>query len=77
MALYLVVLLFALFSWLLWPKAFSKMAVILLISAFLIHTAGLIARMYLQGRPPVTNLYSSAIFVGWASVLLCIIMERF
>jgi ABC-type transport system involved in cytochrome c biogenesis permease subunit len=77
MALYLVVLLFALFSWLLWPKTFSKMAVILLISAFLIHTAGLIARMYLQGRPPVTNLYSSAIFVGWASVLLCIILERF
>ncbi len=31
--------------------------------------------MYLQGRPPVTNLYSSAIFVGWASVLLCIILE--
>ena len=77
MALYLFVLLFALFSWLLWPKTFSKMAVILLIGAFLIHTAGLIVRMYLQGRPPVTNLYSSAIFVGWASVLLCIILERF
>jgi ABC-type transport system involved in cytochrome c biogenesis permease subunit len=68
--------LFALFSWLLWPKTLSKMAFILLIGAFLIHTAGLIVRMYLQGRPPVTNLYSSAIFVGWASVLLCIILER-
>jgi ABC-type transport system involved in cytochrome c biogenesis permease subunit len=77
MALYLIVLLFALFSWLLWPKTLSKMAVILLIGAFLVHTAGLIVRMYLQGRPPVTNLYSSAIFVGWASVLLCIILERF
>jgi ABC-type transport system involved in cytochrome c biogenesis permease subunit len=77
MALYLVVLLFGLFSWLLWPKTLSKMAVILLIGAFLIHTAGLLVRMYLQGRPPVTNLYSSAIFVGWASVLLCIILERF
>ncbi|MBV8815873.1 MAG: cytochrome c biogenesis protein CcsA [Verrucomicrobia bacterium] len=77
MALYVAVLLFALFSWLLWPKTLSKTAVILLITAFLIHTAGLIVRMYLQGRPPVTNLYSSAIFVGWASVLLCIILERF
>jgi ABC-type transport system involved in cytochrome c biogenesis permease subunit len=77
MTLYLFVLLFALFSWLVWPNTLSKMAVILLISAFLFHTAGLIARMYLQGRPPVTNLYSSAIFVGWASVLLCIILERF
>ena len=44
---------------------------------FLIHTLGLVTRMYLQGRPPVTNLYSSAIFVGWASVLLCIVLERF
>jgi len=76
MALYLIVLVFALFSWLLWPKTLSKMAFILLIGAFLIHTAGLVVRMYLQGRPPVTNLYSSAIFVGWASVLLCIILER-
>jgi ABC-type transport system involved in cytochrome c biogenesis permease subunit len=77
MVLYLIVLLFALFSWLLWPRTLSKMAVTLLIGAFLIHTAGLVVRMYLQGRPPVTNLYSSAIFVGWASVLLCIILERF
>src|SRR5258707_12063975 len=33
--------------------------------------------MYLQGRPPVTNLYSSALFVGWGSVLLCLFLERF
>ena len=33
--------------------------------------------MYLQGRPPVTNLYSSAIFIGWTSVLLCLFLERF
>jgi ABC-type transport system involved in cytochrome c biogenesis permease subunit len=32
--------------------------------------------MFLEGRPPVTNLYSSAIFVGWAAVLLGIILER-
>jgi ABC-type transport system involved in cytochrome c biogenesis permease subunit len=31
----------------------------------------------LQGRPPVTNLYSSAIFVGWGAVLLCLFLERF
>lgn len=32
--------------------------------------------MYLQGRPPVTNLYSSAIFVGWGIVVLCLFLER-
>jgi ABC-type transport system involved in cytochrome c biogenesis permease subunit len=33
--------------------------------------------MYLEGRPPVTNLYSSAVFIGWGSVLLGIFLERF
>ncbi|HVC08800.1 MAG TPA: cytochrome c biogenesis protein CcsA [Elusimicrobiota bacterium] len=45
-------------------------------SAFLVHTAGLIARMLIQGRPPVTNLYSSAVFVGWAAVAAALLMER-
>jgi ABC-type transport system involved in cytochrome c biogenesis permease subunit len=77
MVLYLIVLLCALLSWLKWPKTLGKTALILLLLAFLIHTAGLVTRMYLQGRPPVTNLYSSAIFVGWGSVLLCLFLERF
>jgi ABC-type transport system involved in cytochrome c biogenesis permease subunit len=33
--------------------------------------------MYLEGRPPVTNLYSSAVFIGWGAVLLGIFLERF
>jgi ABC-type transport system involved in cytochrome c biogenesis permease subunit len=77
MGLYLIVFLFALVSWLKWPKTLGKTAVILLLFAFLLHTAGLATRMYLQGRPPVTNLYSSAIFVGWGAVLLCLFLERF
>jgi ABC-type transport system involved in cytochrome c biogenesis permease subunit len=77
MTLYVIVLVFGLLSWLVWPKMLGRTAMILLVGAFLIHTFGLVTRMYLQGRPPVTNLYSSAIFVGWASVMLCIILERF
>jgi ABC-type transport system involved in cytochrome c biogenesis permease subunit len=77
MVLYVIVLIFVLFSWLKWPKTLGKTAVILLVCAFLLHTAGLLVRMYLQGRPPVTNLYSSALFVGWGSVLLCLFLERF
>ena len=77
MTLYVLALVFALFSWLAWPRILGKTAMILIVGAFIIHTVGLVVRMYLQGRPPVTNLYSSAIFVGWASVLLCILLERF
>lgn len=41
----------------------------------LVHTWALVIRMYLTGRPPVTNLYSSAIFIGWGCVLLTLAME--
>jgi ABC-type transport system involved in cytochrome c biogenesis permease subunit len=31
--------------------------------------------MWLEGRPPVTNLYSSALFIGWGAVALCLVLE--
>jgi len=49
----------------------------LLSAAVLVHTLGLGARVILQGRPPVTNLYSSAVFVGWVAALLGLLSERF
>ena len=76
MVLYLEVFICALLSWLIWPKTLGRTALILLVAAFVIHTAGLLIRMYIQGRPPVTNLYSSAIFVGWGIVVLCLFLER-
>jgi ABC-type transport system involved in cytochrome c biogenesis permease subunit len=45
--------------------------------AFAAHTFGLLARMYVEGRPPVTSLYSSALFIGWGAVLLCVFMEKY
>jgi len=42
----------------------------------IVHTVGLVARILIQGRPPVTNLYSSAVFIGWVIVLLGIVLER-
>ena len=33
--------------------------------------------MVLEGRPPVTNLYSSAIFIGWGACILGLVLERF
>jgi ABC-type transport system involved in cytochrome c biogenesis permease subunit len=41
-----------------------------------VHSFALVARMYISGRPPVTNLYSSAIFIGWGCVLLGLALER-
>jgi len=46
-----------------------------MICAFIPHTFAIIARCFLSGYPPVTNLYSSAIFIGWAAVLAGIVLE--
>jgi len=74
--LYVTVFLAACFSWLGLTRTLNRGAFQLLIIAFLLHAFGLVARMVIQGRPPVTNLYSSAIFVGFCAVLLSIVLER-
>src|SRR6185503_4449266 len=45
--------------------------------ALVVHSGGLITRMVLEGRPPVTNLYSSAVFIGWGACVLGLLLERF
>jgi cytochrome c-type biogenesis protein CcsB len=76
MTLYVCAFLLAIFSWLKWPQVLGRSAFWLLAIAFAATTAGIIARMWLEGRPPVTNLYSSALFVGWGAVGLCLILEK-
>lgn len=49
---------------------------LLLFMTLAVHSAGLIYRMVLEGRPPVTNLYSSAIFIGWGACVLGLVLER-
>ncbi|MEP6820793.1 MAG: cytochrome c biogenesis protein CcsA [Chthoniobacterales bacterium] len=77
MVIYVLIFLLACASWLIWPEKLGRYAFALLLVTFVVHSAGLIIRMYLEGRPPVTNLYSSAVFIGWGSVLLGIMLERF
>lgn len=79
MQLYVLVFLIVCISWLRWPKELGKAAFWVLVLAFIIHTFGLLSRMYIQERyfVFVTNLYSSAVFVGWGAVLLGTFLERF
>lgn len=75
--IYVVVALLVMSSWLLWPAPLLSTANKLLVLALIIHTVALVIRVYLSGRPPVTNLYSSAVFIGWGTVLLSLFIERF
>lgn len=49
-----------------------------LVVVFAVHSFTLLSRMYLMDRPLVfvTNLYSSAVFIGWAVLGLCLLLER-
>jgi len=77
MIIYVLAGLLAVSFWFNLSETLRRSAMWLIMLAFVIHTAGLVYRMVLEGRPPVTNLYSSAIFIGWGSVLLGMILERF
>jgi ABC-type transport system involved in cytochrome c biogenesis permease subunit len=77
MWLYVLAFLVAVVSWLMWPVELGRAAFWLVGIAWLLATTGIIARMVLEGRPPVTNLYSSALFVGWIAVAFCLALEYF
>jgi ABC-type transport system involved in cytochrome c biogenesis permease subunit len=74
--LYLVAFLLAIFSWLGWSAPLQRTGFWVMGLAFAATTIGIATRMWLEGRPPVTNLYSSALFVGWGAVGLCLVLER-
>jgi ABC-type transport system involved in cytochrome c biogenesis permease subunit len=75
MLLYAAAFLVAVASWLKWPEALGRSALVLVALAWAAATTGIVTRMLLEGRPPVTNLYSSALFVGWGAVTLCLVLE--
>lgn len=74
--LYITAILLILISWLTKPKKLQFIALKTVEAGIIIHSIGLVARMLIGGRPPVTNLYSSAVFVGWGAILIALFLER-
>jgi ABC-type transport system involved in cytochrome c biogenesis permease subunit len=70
---YLVAFVLALLGWLGWMRPLNRAAFWLIALTLLVHSLALVARVYISGRPPVTNLYSSAVFIGWG----CVVMGMF
>ncbi|MEO5716613.1 MAG: cytochrome c biogenesis protein CcsA [Luteolibacter sp.] len=77
MVLYVVAFLCAIVSWLWQGTTLRQAAFRVLLIGLALHTLGLVTRMLLEGRPPVTNLYSSAIFIGWGAIILSTVIELF
>ncbi len=47
----------------------------MLLVAFVVHTVAIACRVGITGRAPVINIYSSAVFIGWAVVLFGLVLE--
>ena len=77
MILYVAAFLLAVCSWRKWRDALGRAAFWLGGLTWALTTGGILTRMWLEGRPPVTNLYSSALFIGWGAVALCLVLEWF
>ena len=59
-----------------WAQLLQRTALWTSAALLVLHTLAIVGRIYISGRPPVTNLYSSAIFIGWAAVLMGLVFER-
>ncbi len=64
-------------SWMAKPSFFRNISYISLIIGFLIHGYGIVMRMYIMGRPPVSTLYESVLFVSFILLLLAVLLEYF
>lgn len=78
--LYIMAFLCVVFSWLFaqskWREPLRKAGFYIILFTLVAHTYGIISRMYLHERPPITNLYATGIFIGWAAAIVAAIIEK-
>ncbi|MDB4380639.1 cytochrome c biogenesis protein CcsA, partial [Mariniblastus sp.] len=75
-AIYLLAFITACFGWIGLHQLWNRVSSSLIILGLGWQITGLIFRVIISGRPPVTNLYSSALFVSMGLVILMLIVER-
>jgi ABC-type transport system involved in cytochrome c biogenesis permease subunit len=52
-------------------------ALVLLGMGLALHLFGITLRCLIRGRPPVSTLYETILFIGGCAVIACLVMERF
>lgn len=72
---YLLGFLVVLASFPLASRAASLLGIGLAAAGFLAHSWGMLLRMQISGRPPVTNMYESVVFVAWGAMLFALVFE--
>ena len=82
LVIYVAALVFVFLSWagVVWHGyrvSVGRIAVALLILGLSFHAIGIVMRVAISGRPPVTNLYSSVVFVTAVGIMIALLMELF
>ncbi len=74
-SLYFLAVCVILLLWVLKKDSWMKWAWMLVASGFLLHTYGFALRVYLTGRPPVSNMYETVVWVAWGAVVFSAVLE--
>ncbi len=74
-AFYILAFLLLATSWMIAPRLLRNTALISLGLGVALHIAGLICRMIIMGRAPVSTLYESVVFVGMVAALTGAVVE--
>jgi cytochrome c-type biogenesis protein CcsB len=74
-ALYLLGFLLLLTSFPLASKALARGGMAVVVGGFAIQAYGMLLRVLISGRPPVTNMYESVIWVAWGGMLFALVFE--
>ncbi|MCB1174578.1 MAG: cytochrome c biogenesis protein CcsA [Leptospiraceae bacterium] len=73
---YVAAFLLLLASWITQPERLYRASWYTLLIAFILHTIGLLFRVYIMERPPVSTLYESILFVGFIAVAGGLYLEK-
>lgn len=73
--IYLFSVIMLAFAWQSDKAVFYKLGWAGAIVAFLVHTYGFGLRVYLTGRPPVSNMYETVIWVSWGALVFSFVFE--
>ncbi|NBS20089.1 MAG: hypothetical protein EBS74_09970, partial [Flavobacteriia bacterium] len=73
--LYTVALIFLVIGLVKGKSQINRLGLGVLILGFVLHSYGFFLRCWIAGRPPVTNMYESVVWVTWGTVLFSLIIH--
>ena len=74
--LYLLAAIFMVIAWVRRGVWMYRLSWGVTLIAFAVHILGMVQRVYLMGRPPVSNMYETIIWVPWGAVLFAMVLEK-